>query len=136
MNRAGILSIVLAAAVTAACGGAEGANSSPTGPSSPTPSPSSPQPQAPASCVPANLTVASIVGTVVTLQWSAVNGATEYTVLVGSTPSSADYVSTNTTNPNYTWTARPGRQYARVQAKCGGAWGGSSNEVEFTVAGS
>ena len=133
MNRAGILSIVFVAAVTAACGGAEGANSSPTGPSSPTPS--SPQPQAPASCVPANLTVASIVGTVVTLQWSAVNGATEYTVLVGSTPSSSDQVSTNTTNPTYTWTARPGRQYARVQAKCGGAWGGSSNEVEFTVAG-
>ena len=135
MNRVGILSIVLAAAVTAACGGAEGASSSPTGPSSPTPSPSSPQPQAPASCVPANLT-ASIAVSVVTLQWSAVSGATEYTVLVGSTPSSSDQLSTNTTNSNYTWTARPGRQFARVQAKCGGAWGGSSNEVEFTVVGS
>ena len=133
MNRAGILSIVLAAAVTGACGGAEGVSSSPTGPSSTTTTPSS-QPQG--SCVPANLTVASIAGTVVTLQWSAVNGATEYTVLVGSTPSSSDQLSTNTTNANYTWTARPGRQYARVQAKCGGAWGASSNEVEFTVAGS
>ena len=41
MNRAGILSIVLAAAVTGACGGADGASSSPTGPSSTTPTTSS-----------------------------------------------------------------------------------------------
>lgn len=134
MNRAGILSLVLAAAVTGACGGADGASSSPTGPSSTTPTTSS-QPQPQGSCVPANLT-ASVAGTVVTLQWSAVSGATEYTVLVGSTPSSADQLSTNTTNSNYSWTARSGRQFARVQAKCGGAWGGSSNEVEFTVVGS
>ncbi len=66
----------------------------------------------------------------VTLQWSAVSGATEYMVLVGSTPSSSDQLSTNTTNTSYTWTARPGRQYARVQAKCGGQFGGSSNEVD------
>jgi hypothetical protein len=134
MNRAGILSIVLVAAVTGACGGADGASSSPTGPSSTTTTTSS-QPQPQGSCVPANL-AASVAGTVVTLQWSAVSGATEYTVLVGSTPSSSDQLSTNTTNSNYTWTARPGRQFARIQAKCGGAWGGSSNEVEFTVAGS
>jgi hypothetical protein len=65
-----------------------------------------------------------------------VSGASEYAVLVGSTPSSSDLLSTNTTNSNYTWTAKPGRQFARVQAKCGGSWGGSSNEVDFTVAGS
>ena len=136
MNRAGILSIVLAAAVTGACGGAEGVGSSPTGPSStPTTTSSQPQPPSQASCVPANLT-ASVAGSVVTLQWSAVSGATEYLVLVGSTPSSSDQLSTNTTNNNYTWTARPGQQYARVQAKCGGQFGGSSNEVAFTVAGS
>ena len=62
-----------------------------------------------------------------------VSGATEYLVLVGSTPSSSDQLSTNTTNTSYTWTAKAGRQYARVQAKCGGQFGGSSNEVEFTV---
>ena len=88
-----------------------------------------------ASCVPANL-AASTAGSVVTLQWSAVSGATEYMVLVGSTPSSSDQLSTNTTNNSYTWTARPGQQYARVQAKCGGQFGGSSNEVTFTVSGS
>jgi hypothetical protein len=79
--------------------------------------------------------VANIQGTVVTLEWNAVSGATEYSVLVGSTPSSSDRLSTNTTNTNYTWTASPGQQYARVQAKCGGAFGGSSNEVTFVVAG-
>jgi hypothetical protein len=133
MNRAGLLSIVLAAAVTGACGGADSATSSPTSPSSTPPSSSQPQPP-PASCVPANLRVGT-QGTVVTLQWNSVNGATEYLVLVGTAPSGSDRVSTNTTNISYTWTASPGRQYARVQAKCGGSFGSSSNEVEFTVAG-
>ena len=131
MNRFGILSIVLAAAVTAACGGAEGAGSSPTSPST-TPTPPASQPQT-GSCVPQNLRVASVQGTVVTLQWSGVSGASEYLVLVGSTPGNSDRVFTNTGNPYYTWTAQNGRQYARVQAKCGGQFGGSSNEVEFTV---
>ena len=130
MNRAGVLTIVLAAAIAGACGGADSASPSPTAPSSPS-APS--QPQAPASCVPTNLRVASLQGTVVRLEWNSVSGATEYTVLVGSTPGSSDQLSTNTTNPNYTWTARSGRQYARVQAKCNGVYGSSSNEVEFTA---
>ena len=133
MNRAGVLSIVLAAAITGACGGADEVSSTPTGPSS-TPSTPSSQPQpAPASCVPSNLHVATKQGSVVTLGWNAVNGASEYLILVGSTPSSSDLLSTNTTNNSYTWTARPGEQYARVQAKCGGSYGSSSNEVGFTV---
>jgi hypothetical protein len=132
MKRAGMLLIVLAAAVTGACGGADSASPSPTAPSSPS-APSTPQ--APASCVPTNLRVASIQGTVVTLAWNSVSGATEYTVLVGSVPGSSDQLSTNTTNTNYTWTAQTGRQYARVQARCNGAYGSSSNEVEYTVGG-
>jgi hypothetical protein len=135
MNRCGVLSIVLAAAVTGACGGSEGVGSSPTGPSS-TPTTTSSQPTSQASCVPTNLVVSAVQGSVVTLQWSAVSGASEYTVLVGSTSGSSDQLSTNTSNATYTWTAKPGRQFARVQAKCGGTWGGSSNEAEFTVAGS
>jgi hypothetical protein len=139
MNRFGVLLIVLAAAVTGACGGAEEASSSPTGPSTPTTTPSQPPP-APtppqtASCTPQNLTVASIQGTVVTLQWSAVSGATEYLVLVGSAPSSSDLLSSNTTNTSHTWTAKPGKQFARVQARCGSGFGSSSNEVEYTIAG-
>ena len=132
MNRVGVLSIVLAAAVTA-CGGSDGVSPAPTGPSSTTPPSSSPAPPQQTSCVPANLRVAGIQGTVVTLEWNAVSGATEYSVLVGSTPSSSDQLSTNTTNTSYTWTAKNGRQYARVQARCNGVFGGSSNEVEFTV---
>src|SRR4030095_1127865 len=110
MTRVGVLSIVLAAAVTGACGGAESASSSPTGPSTTTPTTSS-QPQ-PTACVPTNLHVVSIQGTVVTLGWNGVSGATEYMVLVGSAPGSSDQLSTNTTNTSYTWTARGGHQYA------------------------
>ena len=133
MKRAGVLSILLAAAVTAACGGSDGTSPAPTAPSPTTPAPSQPSPQAPASCVPTNLAVASVQGTVVTLQWNAVSGATEYTILVGSTPGSSDQLSTNTTQTNYTWTAKKGLQYARVQAKCNGVYGGSSNEIGYTV---
>jgi hypothetical protein len=134
MNRFGILSIVLAAAVTAACGGAEGAGPSPTSPSTtPTPPASQPQPPQSASCVPQNLRVASIQGTAVRLEWSGVSGASEYLVLVGSTPGNSDQLFENTGNPYYAWTARQGHQYARVQAKCGGQYSGSSNEVEYTV---
>lgn len=135
MTRVGILSIVLAAAVTGACGGGESASSSPTGPSSTTTTTTSqpqPTPQ-PAACVPTNLHVVSIQGSVVTLAWNAVSGATEYTVLVGGAPGSSDQLSTNTTNTSYTWTAKGGRQYARVQARCNGTYGSSSNEVEYTV---
>lgn len=135
MKRAGIFAIVLAAAVTGACGGADETSPSPTSPT-PTQSSNNSQPQpTQTSCVPTNLT-ASVTNSTVTLQWNAVNGATEYLVLVGSAPSSSDRLSTNTTNNNYSWTAQPGRQYARVQARCGGNFGSSSNEAEFTVAGS
>jgi hypothetical protein len=134
MKRFGVLSIILAAAVTVACGGADSASSSPTAPSTtPAPPASQPQPPAPASCVPQNLRVASIQGTVVRLEWSEVSGASEYLVLVGTTPGNSDQLFTNTGNPYYTWTARPGYQYARVQAKCNGQYGASSNEVGYNV---
>jgi len=133
MNRAGVSFIVLAAALTAACGGAEGVDSSPTGPSSTTTTvPSQPQP----SCMPsapANLRVTAIQGTVVSLAWSAVSGATEYLVLVGTSPGNSDALFTNTAQTNYTWTAKEGRQYARIQAKNSCGTSGSSNEVEFTA---
>src|SRR5687767_6023132 len=123
MARVGMLLVVLAAAVTGACGGSDSVSSSPTGPSTTTTTTSQPQPTPqPAACVPANLHVVSIQGSIVTLEWNAVSGATEYSVLVGSTPSSSDQLSTNTTSTIYTWTAKGGRQYARVQAKCNGAF--------------
>ena len=132
MTRVGMLSFVLAAAVTGACGGAESASSSPTGPSTTTTT-APPPPASQQACVPTNLHVVSVQGTVVTLGWNGVSGATEYVVLVGLSPGSSDQLSTNTTNTSYTWTAKAGRQYARVQSKCNGQFGSSSNEVEFTV---
>jgi hypothetical protein len=134
MNRAGVLSIVLAAVVTGACGGADDVSSTPTGPSSTPSAPSSqPQPTPQSSCVPTNLRVVSTQSTVVTLAWNAVSGATEYLVLVGSAPSSSDILLTNTTSTTHTWTSNAGRQWARVQAKCNGSFGGSSNEVEYSA---
>ena len=136
MNRAGVSFIVLAAVLTAACGGAESVGSSPTGPSPTAPgSPSQPQPNGSAPSAPGNLTVASVTGTVVTLSWSAASGAAEYLILVGTSPSSSNTLSTNTTQTTYTWTVSPGTYYARVQAKIGTATSGSSNEVSFFIAG-
>jgi len=132
MTRVGMLSIVLAAAVTGACGGSDNASPTPTGPSSTTTTTTAP-PAPQQACVPTNLHVVSIQGTGVTLGWNGVSGATEYVVLVGSSPGSSDQLSTNTTNTSYTWTAKVGRQYARVQSKCNGQFGSSSNEVEYTV---
>lgn len=131
MKRVGVLAIVLAAVVTGACGGADGVSPAPTSPSpaTSTTTPSSAQ----QACVPSNLRLASKQGTVVTLAWDAVSNATEYLVLVGSAPSASDHLSTNTTNTSYTWTAKTGQQYARVQAKCNGQFGGSSNEIAYTV---
>lgn len=110
MKRVGVLSIVLVAAISGACGGSDEPGASPTAPSS-TPASSSPPPpaQQQASCVPTNLRVVSIQGTVVQLRWDAVSGATEYVVLVGSTSGSSDQLSTNTSNNEYTWTAKRGR---------------------------
>jgi hypothetical protein len=134
MKRVGVWSIVLAAAVTAACGGADDVSPAPTGPSPTTSTTTTPAP-APSqqACVPANLRLVNKQGTVVELAWDAVSNATEYTVLVGSAPGSSDQLATNTTNTNYIWTARTGQQYARVQAKCNGQYGASSNEISYTV---
>src|SRR5262245_1247510 len=98
MTRVGMLSIVLAAAVTGGCGAADDVSPAPTSPSPTTSTTTTPAP-APSqqACVPANLRLASKQGTVVTLEWNAVSGATEYTVLVGSAPSSSDQLATNTT---------------------------------------
>jgi hypothetical protein len=54
-------------------------------------------------------------------------------ILVGTTPSSSNSLSTNTTQTTYTWTISPGTYYARVQSKNGSTTSGSSNEVSFTV---
>jgi hypothetical protein len=131
MKRVGVLFIVLAAAVTIACGGADSAGSSPTSPSSPAPNPS--QPTNPSGLsAPTNLTVLTSGGSV-TLSWNAVNGASEYLVLVGTTSGNSDKLFTNTTQTSYTWTVGSGVYYARVQSKNGSVTSGSSNEVSFVI---
>jgi hypothetical protein len=131
MKRVGVLFIVLAAAVTIACGGADSAGSSPTSPSTPAQNPS--QPTNPSGLsAPANLTVA-VNGSSVTLSWSGVNGANEYLVLVGTTSGNSDKLFTNTTQTSYTWTVGSGVYYARIQAKNGSVTSGSSNEVSFAI---
>ncbi|HEY7190178.1 MAG TPA: hypothetical protein VH436_26680 [Vicinamibacterales bacterium] len=136
MKRVGILVIAVAAAVTMACGGSDNGSASPTGPSGgsgggasqPAPTPSSGGLSAPT-----NLTV-KVVGTQVTLNWSS-SGSPQYQILVGTSPSSANALITNTTQTTYTWTVSPGSYYARVQSMSGSTTSGSSNEVNFTVSG-
>jgi len=138
MKRVSLCAAVLAAAVAAGCSGSEPA-SSPTGPTASTSSGgTAPPPQA--SCTmpnaPANLKVDSVNGTTVSLSWSAVSGATEYIVLIGSTSGNSNELSTNTSQTNYTYGGvKPGVHYARVQAKNSCGQSGSSNQVDYTVAG-
>ena len=136
MKRAGLFFIAIAAVVVIGCGGNESeGSSSPTGPSSPSGS-SNPPPQSSCTSPPAaptNLRVAAQNGSLITLEWNAVSNATQYDVLVGTTPSSSNTLSTNTSQTNYTWTAPTGTHYARVQAKNACGNGTSSNEVSFTV---
>jgi hypothetical protein len=137
MTRVSMCIAALAAAVAAGCSGSEGA-ATPTAPSSSTSSGGTASPQA--SCTmptaPANLHVDSVQGTTVSLSWSAVSGATEYLVLVGSTSGSSDELFTNTSQTNYTYGGvKQGHHYARVQAKNACGTSGSSNSVDYTISG-
>jgi len=68
------------------------------------------------------------------MTWSAVSGATEYLILVGTSPSSSNILSTNAVSKTYPWSGVPqGTHYARIQAKNSCGTSGSSNEVRFTV---
>jgi chitodextrinase len=85
---------------------------------------------------PANLHVDSVQGSAVSLSWSAVSGATEYLVLVGSTTGNSDELFTNTSQTTYSYGGvKSGRHYARVQAKNACGTSGSSNTVDYSVSG-
>jgi hypothetical protein len=133
MSRVRLTFVAIATALAVACGEGD-AVQTPTGPSGTGSSQQPPQAGCSRPNAPANLAVASVAGTTVTLTWSAVNGATQYVVLVGRSPSSSDILSTNTTNTNYQWGGVPqGQHYARVQAMNSCGTSGSSNEINFTV---
>jgi hypothetical protein len=126
-----IISVLTVAVLAAACGGGSDDLGGPSGSTGANPSQTG-------SCTlpsrPTNLTAAAL-GTGATLTWSPSNGATEYLVLVGTSPSSSDTLLTNTTQTQYSWTGiRPGRHYARVQGKNACGTSASSNEAEFTIA--
>jgi hypothetical protein len=74
-----------------------------------------------------------MVGAVVELSWNAVANAVDYTLLVGSRPGATDILNANTSQASFRFTAKDGRQYARVQAQtaCGG--GPATGSIDFTV---
>jgi hypothetical protein len=137
MTRASVWLVALTAAVAVGCSGSEGASpTSPGGSTSTGSSPQSPQSSCTIPPAPTGLRVTSIAGTTVSLAWSASSGATEYLVLVGSTSGNSEELSTNTTQTAYSYGgAKVGVHYARVQAKNSCGTSGSSNQVDFVVAG-
>ena len=137
MTRASVWLVALAAAVAVGCSGSEGTSpTSPSGSSSTGSSPQSPQSSCTIPAPPTGLRVTSVAGTTVSLAWSASSGATDYLVLVGSTPGNSDELSTNTSQTAYSYGgARVGVHYVRVQARNSCGTSGSSNQVDFSVAG-
>jgi hypothetical protein len=136
MKRFNLLALAAAAALSIACGGDSGESPSPTAPSQGTTTTTTTSgggcslPGAPGGLA---VTVAS---TRVTMTWAPVNGASDYLVLVGTTASSSNVISTNTTNPEFFWNgATLGTYYARIQSRNPCGTSGSSNEVAFTVTG-
>ena len=137
MRRVSLCIAALAAVVAAGCSGSEG-GATPTAPSASTSSGGTAPPQA--SCTmpaaPINLKVDYVQGSTVGFSWSAVSGATQYLVLIGTTSGNSEDVFTNTSQTTYaTGGIKVGHHYARVQSKNSCGTSGSSNEVDFTVTG-
>jgi len=143
MRRFEIFLVMLLAASAVECGGGNDETASPT---APTPTTTTPPPGGSGSSgpntgcatpnAPGNLTVTAS-GSRVTFTWDAVNGASEYLMLIGSSPSSSNVLFTNTSNPAYYWNgAANGTYYGRVQARnsCGNT-SASSNEVTVRIPG-
>lgn len=137
MNRATVIIIAFAAALTAACGGDAG-NASPTGPTPSNDAPPStstnPPPSNPATlAAPANLS-ASVDGSRVNLTWNGVSGANDYMVHIGTQPGTGNIISTNTSKTDFQWNGGPkGTYYARVVARNSQTSSASSNEIVITI---
>jgi hypothetical protein len=70
----------------------------------------------------------------VTLAWSAVGDASDYVVIVGSTPTSSDTVFTNTTAVQHSIDALPtGTHFARVHAHNWCGTSESTTPISFRV---
>lgn len=136
MSRAAVLIVALVASLAGACGDGEIADSSPTGPSggSGSQSPGGGSCRVPGA--PTSLAVSFVGSSNIVLTWDASDGATEYLIIVGTTPSSSNKLLTNAFSTRYPWSGvGAGTYYARVQATNSCGTSGSSNEVSFTITG-
>src|SRR5262245_51584442 len=94
-------------------------------------------PSVPSSCAipgaPGHLS-ADVEGNSVNLAWASVNDASDYVVLVGWTPMSAESVLTNTSESHHSVDALPtGTHYARVRAHNWCGTSDASEPITFTV---
>ena len=79
---------------------------------------------------------ATVAGTRVTFTWDPVASATNYLIVVGTSPGSSNVMSANTTLTTHTWRGAPiGTQYSRVFARSDCPHDAPSAEITFTVVG-
>lgn len=137
MRRFDMFTVVLLAALAGACGGESGDVASPTSPTQTTTTTTTTPPPPTSACArppaPGNLAVTAS-GSRVTLDWTAVSGANQYFVMVGTSPSSSNVIFTNTTQTSFNWNGGSrGTYYARVAANnaCGDSV--PSNEVTIVI---
>lgn len=137
MTRSPIGVLTVAAILAIGCSDETASPAAPTALSNSAGSPATPNSNLQTTCstppAPSNLRVSSMSGTLVELSWSPVAAATSYTLLVGSTPGATDILSSNTSQTSFRFTARDGRQFARVQAHSACGPGPSTGSIEFTV---
>jgi hypothetical protein len=131
--------LMLLAVTGGSCGGGESAGpTSPTAtPTASTPATADPAPPPSGGCsrppAPSNFAVALSESRAV-FTWSAVNGAIDYTIRVGTTSGASNVISTNTTQTTYAWngTAR-GTYFATVEARNSCGSGASASWISFTT---
>jgi len=137
MTRSLIGVLAVAALVAVGCSDEVASPTGPTALSNSGSSSSTPNPAAQTNCsrppAPSNLRVSSMSGTLVELTWSPVAGATSYTLLVGAIPGATDILNSNTSQTAFRFTARDGKQFARVQAHTACGPGPTTGSIEFTV---
>jgi hypothetical protein len=129
------LKIVIVAAVAAAVAGCANAGGDRLTSPSPLAEATS---TAPSSCAlpsaPRNVT-ADVEGALVSLSWTAVDDATDYVVMVGTTPTSTDTLMTNTADSQHAIAGiEPGTHFVRVHAHnwCGAS--SATDPIAFTIA--
>ena len=131
MTRSLLGTAVLAAILAAGC---DDNPSAPTTLSNDAGSSSGTSPDCSRPPAPTGLRVTAKERTTVELTWNVAAGATSYTLLVGSIPGGTDVLNQNTGNTSMRFTARDGKNYARVQAestRCGA--GNTSPSIEFSI---